>query len=379
MKRRKRYQYGNVYLDKRTSVWYFKWYEGKTRHSKRLGSLSEIPTKAQACHTAEGLRLLVNADVPDAPGATFEGAARAYMVEKMPIRHGGYRNWLEKYAIPQRGALGLDEVKPMAVWRWLKSLAHTEDTPRWKKGDPLAGKTKGHIKSAMRQVFEFAMLAEIFPIQRNPMELVEVKGASKRMTPKRILTYDEWSRFISFVTAEPQRTAIITCMCLGVRREEVWALMWSDFDFVNNTVMIQRSIVGGKVFPTVKTDASEAPLPLDPGLVTLLLRWRSTSQFGKDSDWVWASPFSAGEMPLYFNAIQRDYIIPAAIKAGLARIGRHCFRHTYRSWLNAAGTPLGLQKDLMRHSDISMTTQYGTGVVEAMREFNSQVVRRVIQ
>lgn len=198
-------------------------------------------------------------------------------------------------------------------------------------------------------------------------------------TPMRILTYEEWSRFISFVTAEPQRTAIITCLCLGIRREEVWAQKWSDFDWEAGTVMIQRTIVGGKVYLTVKTDASEAPLPLDPDLVALLLRWRAISQFKKDSDWVWASPFSAGEMPLYFNAIQRDYIIPAAIKAGLGKIGWHCFRHAYRSWLNAAGTPLGVQKDLMRHSDISMTTQYGAGVVDAMREFNSQVVKRVIQ
>lgn len=83
-------------------------------------------------------------------------------------------------------------------------------------------------------------------------------------------------------------------------------------------------------------------------------------------------------MPLYFNAVQRDYIIPAAIKAGLGKIGWHCFRHTYRSWLNAAGTRLGVQKDLMRHSDISMTTQYGAGVIEAMRDANSKIVRMVI-
>ena len=210
MKRRKRYQQGNVYLDKRSDVWYFKWYQGKTRHSKRLGALSDIPTKAQALRVAEGLRLLANADVPDAPAATFEGAARAYMIEKMPTGHGGYRNWLENYAIPKWGGLPLDEVKPMTVWQWVKSLAHTEDSPRWKKGDPLAGKSKAHIKGAMRQVFEFAMLAGAFPVQRNPMDLVEVKGASKRMKPKRILTYSEWARFIAFVTAEPQRTVIIT-------------------------------------------------------------------------------------------------------------------------------------------------------------------------
>ncbi len=33
----------------------------------------------------------------------------------------------------------------------------------------------------------------------------------------------------------------------------------------------------------------------------------------------------------------------------------------------------------MRHSDISMTVQYGAGVVEATREANSKVVRTIIQ
>jgi hypothetical protein len=84
-------------------------------------------------------------------------------------------------------------------------------------------------------------------------------------------------------------------------------------------------------------------------------------------------------MPLYFNAVQRDCIIPAATKAAfgqnrLALLPPHvsvlvkCGRHAAR-----------LQKDLMRHSEISMTMQYGTGVADVMREFNSQVVKRVIQ
>jgi integrase len=61
----------------------------------------------------------------------------------------------------------------------------------------------------------------LFPISRNPLELVKVKGANKPKKQKRILTYSEWERFIANVTGEPQRTAIITCMCLGVRREAV--------------------------------------------------------------------------------------------------------------------------------------------------------------
>jgi integrase len=126
--------------------------------------------------------------------------------------------------------------------------------------------------------------------------------------------------------------------------------------------------------------ASQAVLPLDEGLIRLLADWRKRTEFGKDEDWVWASPFSAGEMPYYLNAVQRDYIIPAALKAGIGNIGWHVLRHTYRAWLNAAGTPLGVQKDLMRHANISTTANvHGAGVLPAMREANGKVVRMVIQ
>ncbi len=380
--KRERRQDGTVFLDKRIGVWYFQFYREGHRKQRPIGSLSDYPTKTKAIKAAvdAGFREQINSEVRvRQKDHTFATIAQRYMIEWMPPRHGGYTNWLNNHVIPKWGDLLLEEIEPLQVYHWIKDLRHAEDSPRWKKGDPLAGKTKAHIKGAMRQVFEFAMLAGLFPIQRNPMELVKVEGASKRTRKLRILTYEEWTSFIANVTKEPQRTAIITCMCLGIRREEIWALKWMDFDFNVGTVMMERVIVGGEVHDKLKTEASEAPLPLDPALVALLLAWRDRSEFNKDSDWVWASPHVAGEMPLYFNAVQRDYIIPAAVKAGLGKIGWHCFRHTYRSWLNAAGTPLGVQKDLMRHSNISMTTGYGAGVDSAMREFNSRVVKRAIQ
>jgi integrase len=370
--KRIRHQNGGVFLDKRAGIWYYR----KTVDGKRkltpLGTLAELPTKAAAERAAAAL--VAASTGQKQPEIPFQAVASRYMAEKMPTRHttaGGYRNYL-RYCIDRWGDVPLAAIQPMEVWQWVNTLTHP------KTGKPLAGKTKAHVRSAMRLVYEFAMLAGQYPLQRNPIDLVKVSGASKRTRKKRILTYGEWARFIANVVAEPQRTAIITAMCLGIRREEVWALKWGDFDFTANTVMIQRAIVGGKVL-TVKTDASEAPLPLDESLVALLQQWRSKSQFNSNSDWVWASPHSGGEMPLYFNAIQRDYIIPASLAAGLGKIGWHALRHTYRSWLNAAGTPLGIQKDLMRHSSISMTTQYGAGVVPAMREANSAVVRMVIQ
>jgi hypothetical protein len=44
------------------------------------------------------------------------------------------------------------------------------------------------------------------------------------------------------------------------------------------------------------------------------------------------------------------------------------------------GMRLGIQKDSMRHTNISTTANvYGAGVLPAMREANSKTVRMVIQ
>jgi len=276
--KRVRQQNGGVYLDKRYGIWYYRRSVNGKRELTPVGKLSEYPTKAKAIRASHAF---IN-DTPKQPGITFENAALRYMAERMPTHPptaGAYRNYLEKYCIPKWGSLELTALAtaPLEVEKWLEGVDRAQ-------------KTKSHIKGVMRHVFEYAMADGLFPISRNPLELVKVKGASKRRKQKRILTYEEWERFIGNLTAEPQRTAIITCLCLGVRREEVWALKWSDFNFVAGTVRIQRTIIGGKVYERVKNDASEADLPLDESLVRLLLDWRSKSEFNRESDWVWASP-----------------------------------------------------------------------------------------
>lgn len=43
----------------------------------------------------------------------------------------------------------------------------------------------------------------------------------------------------------------------------------------------------------------------------------------------------------------------------LGNVGWHTFRHTYRSWLDDAGAPIGVQQKLMRHAGIATTAKYG--------------------
>jgi hypothetical protein len=51
-------------------------------------------------------------------------------------------------------------------------------------------------------------------------------------------------------------------------------------------------------------------------------------------------------------------------------------RHTYRSWLDAEGTPIAVQQKLMRHADIRTTMNvYGDVVTDEMEQAASKVAR----
>lgn len=105
----------------------------------------------------------------------------------------------------------------------------------------------------------------------------------------------------------------------------------------------------------------------------------SQDWFHSDSDFVFASPFMAGEKPYTPWNMQHNHLKPAAIRAGLGPIGWHTLRHTYRAWLGDNGEPLTVQKELMRHASIQTTLNtYGGGMMESMREAHGRVVKQAI-
>jgi hypothetical protein len=65
----------------------------------------------------------------------------------------------------------------------------------------------------------------------------------------------------------------------------------------------------------VKTEESEKIMPLDDEMITDLLRWRSETPYAGDQDWIFASGRMKGRQPLWPEAIERDYIRPAAERA----------------------------------------------------------------
>ncbi len=86
------------------------------------------------------------------------------------------------------------------------------------------------------------------------------------------------------------------------------------------------------------------------------------------------SPLKIGRLPYSYTGVWRE-LDRATGAAGLGHMGTHTFRHSYRMWIDAIGTPVGVQQKLMRHSDIRTTMNiYGDAASEDLREAHNKIV-----
>jgi len=377
---RTRYQHGNLQLQKRNNgpdVWVYRWREYKpcgtvSRRGERIGTIEEYPTKAGALKACGYLQLMANSDISNSRDVTFGTLLDRYVAEEMPDRHStnlAYRSYIETHIRPKWAEWPLRKFcnrgTPFSIEQWLKTRE-------------LAPKTRGNIRNVMSVIFKCAMRWGLLDLAVNPMALVRVKGISRRQAEPRILNREEIQALISRL-ADPCRTAVILALSTGLRCSELFALKWLDFNWDQLTVLVRRAIVDG-VVGEVKTKYSRSGLPLDSALAAILSDWKNASQFRAESDWVFASPQKAGDLPLRSTAMLETQIKPAVQAAKLGgRIGWHTFRHTYSSTLRLLGVDLKVQQELLRHADIRTTMNlYTQAVSEQKRAAHSKVVQMVL-
>jgi len=374
--KRTRFQFGTLQRKKRKKgpdAWvlrYYRWENTQRVYASRIvGTALEYPTRSLAERAAESIRMEANPSDPGYAPVTVSGLIDRYIVDKLPERYStraSYLSCLNIHVKPRWGEYALERLSkaPFEVEKWFDDLE-------------LASKTKGNIKALMHRLYECAMKWGLLPLERNPMELVEIKNRTKRRRKPRVLNYDEFWKLLGLIP-QPYRTMVLVAQCLGLRVSEVMALQWSDFNFNDFTVKVVRGIVHGRV-DEVKTEYSEDDLPLDSDFAAMMLEWKLQCSVTTEG-WVFPNPDT--QRPYWQESACKDYIKPAGKAAGLgSNIGWHTFRHTYRSWLHACDHPISLQGEFMRHAYIQTTMDvYGrSSMTPAKREFNSKVAKMALK
>jgi integrase len=110
-------------------------------------------------------------------------------------------------------------------------------------------------------------------------------------------------------------------------------------------------------------------------MLVVLKTWKQATDFPGVDDWVFASPTHIGRLPWSYKQVWRAFK-NAAAAAGIGHLGTHSLRHTFRSWLDAVGTPVTVQQKLMRHADIRTTMNiYGDVVTNEMEQASGKVAK----
>lgn len=360
-----RHTSGSVRYDKRRKTWNYLWYDGPVRRSKRIGTKQEYPTKAAAWKEVE--RLDIHQPTKPQTGDTVRSVIGRYETERMPSRHSTarvYRSFLNNHILPEWGDKGIGDLQPRTVELWLREL-------------PLSPKSKTHVRSLMHGLVEFAMWAGLLEISRNPISLVQNKGAMRKVRKARSLTVEQFHALLKELH-EPFATLGLLSVCLGLRISEALALRWSDLDWLGARLSIRRGIVE-QVVADVKTEGSARTFNLSDELLERLKALKQRSDFSGVEDWMFASPLKLGRLPYSYTGVWRE-LVRAAEAAKLGHLGTHAFRHTYRSWLDAVGTPVAVQQKMMRHSDIRTTMNiYGDVVTDEMETAGLKVARLAFQ
>jgi integrase len=253
------------------------------------------------------------------------------------LRHSSLssnKSRINRLILPLWGDVPLADVKPLAVEK-VNEL-------------PASKKPKLHIKAMMHKIFNFGLKCEMVAPQPNPMRFVTIHGVMRRVRKKHILSPQQFKKLFRSVDLRMQ-TMISLATCNGLGASEFLGLQWPDFDFKRGVFSIRRSITG-KHLEATKTVAREDEVIMAEKVVSLLLRWKRECPATLEG---WLFPNADTGRPYHADSLRTNYLQPAGRLAGIPNLGWHDFRHRYRTLIDDADAPIGVQMKLMRHSNIA--------------------------
>ena len=237
----------------------------------------------------------------------------------------GYRNYIENYIKPQLGGKQVSLITTQDVQRMYRRLKSggrvREDTEGSKR---LSDSTVRHIHTMLHGAMKAAVQAHIIP--KNPTENATVPKSNYK--PMQVLNEQELDTFLQAVQNDDiWRDFFYTELMTGLRRGEICALMWRDFDAKAGTLKISRTLhsKGQGVYALGDTKTSQGNRTIIlPESVAALLRARKKASI---SQWIFPQPASP-ELPMNPGTAYRR-LKTLLEEAGLPSIRFHDLRHPY--------------------------------------------------
>ena len=204
-------------------------------------------------------------------------------------------------------------------------------------------------------------------VEDDPAELLELPAVTEGR--RRSITEEERAAILAVAEHHRAGLWVLTLLYTGMRPGESAALNWADVDFDSNEIHIHAGLESGTGrIKGPKTEAGARDIPIHSALLPRLQRARGepfspvfANEAGnrhteKTMRRMWLS--FKRDLDIYMGAeTYRNKVVKSAVAPDLTP---YCLRHTFCTDLQKAGVAINVAKDLMGHSDISVTANIYT-------------------
>lgn len=233
-----------------------------------------------------------------------------------------------------------------------------------------------HYLSVINRIFKYAVLMDI--LDSNPFDKV-IKPKSKQTQRKgNFLTKEELKEFLKLAqtaTLSYFFPLVHLMSYTGLRQGEAIALKWSDIDFENKKITVDKTaarIKEKQTLQTPKTKNSKRVISIDPTTLSILKSWKKDQikiyfkngkHFEGDDNFIFTN--QRGDWVHIHNFIRyfKRFIADHKLKP----ITPHGLRHTHASLLFSAGVEPKNISDRLGHSTVQITLDLYTHITEEQR------------
>ncbi len=293
--------------------------------------------------------------------------------ELAPSTYRRYLGMLESRILPYLGHFKLDKIKPTDIMKFYDMLDKDTQIRRVKCNNgyrtlkPLSQKTILEHHRLIRAMLHRAVYWQL--LFSNPCERVQPPKSKK---PKRRYYDDEQCKVLLSNLNElsvddiKYKTAITLTLFTGVRLGELMGLEWSDIDFTNGIVSINKSSQylsdKGVFTKTPKTESSIREVAIPDFVVSLLEEYRlwyemQKSIYGElwtNSDRLFVQ--SDGK-PMHPSTISK-WFVKFVKEIGLPVINFHGLRHTNATLLISQNIDVAVVAARLGHAQITTTFNF---------------------
>ena len=242
-----------------------------------------------------------------------------------------------------------------------------------------------HYLSVINRIFKYAVLMDI--LDSNPFDKV-IKPKSRQTQRKgNFLTKEELKEFLKLAqtaTLSYFFPLVHLMSYTGLRQGETLALKWSDIDFENKKITVDKTaarIKEKQTLQTPKTKNSKRVISIDPTTLSILKSWKKDQikiyfkngkHFEGDDNFIFTNERAEWVHIHNFIRYFKRFIADQKLKP----ITPHGLRHTHASLLFSAGVEPKNISDRLGHSTVQITLDLYTHITEEQR---SDTVEKLLE